>query len=205
MTWSRPDVVPYITAWSGEQRLTPLVIATVRGIAYPDEVPHDRDRAGVLWVRRALLPGRGRPRYSRVHPQRQRRAMHRLLCQICGGPADRTGDGVLWLLEDHRTDWPTWPEGLVTVHPPICLPCAPKAAAFCPHLRRTGVVAVRVRNSVLDGVHGQTFHLRGRQLVPGERSIVLYEQPAIRWTLAGQAARTLSGCTLVDLHTGTPL
>ncbi|SFL47001.1 hypothetical protein SAMN05192584_11983 [Streptomyces pini] len=199
---SRPDVVPYITAWSGEQRLTPAVIATARGIAYPDEVPLDRDADGALWVRRALHPGRGRPRYSRVHPQRQRRAMARLLCQICGSPADRDEHGVLWLLEDDRADWAGWPEGLVTVHPPVCLPCAPKAAGLCPHLRGTGAVAVRVRDSSLDGVHGQTHRLHNGRLVPDRQIVVLYEQPEIRWTLAAQAARNLNGCTLVDLHTG---
>ncbi|URN11638.1 hypothetical protein LUW77_06165 [Streptomyces radiopugnans] len=72
-------------------------------------------------------------------------------------------------------------------------------------MRGTGAVAVRVGASVLDGVHGQTYRLHNGRLVPDRQAIVLYEQPKIRWTLAAQAARTLTGCTLVDLHTGRPL
>ncbi|MYZ40125.1 MULTISPECIES: hypothetical protein [unclassified Streptomyces] len=45
-------------------------------------------------------PGRGRPEYGSVHSLRQRLAMGGLLCQICGKPADRNRDRVLWLLAE---------------------------------------------------------------------------------------------------------
>ena len=59
---SRPGTVPYIASWSGERlQSRPLVIEDDRyGIAYFDEVPHDRDSRGVLWQRAALSSGKGR-------------------------------------------------------------------------------------------------------------------------------------------------
>jgi hypothetical protein len=89
-TASRPGLVPYIVVWSGEQRSERRVIQNRRGIAYTDELPHDRDSRGALWARRTLNTGRGKPRLGTVHPQRQRRVMrsraltqdrgHRLSC-----------------------------------------------------------------------------------------------------------------------------
>ncbi len=84
----RPAVVPFITAWSAERSVRPEVIALPgAGLAYRDEVPYDRDSDGNLWTRMTLRRGCGRPEFGRVHPGRQRRAMRRLLCQVCGGPA----------------------------------------------------------------------------------------------------------------------
>src|SRR3989442_68826 len=102
--------VPYVATWSEERDLPfEVVNRDGRGIAYADEISADRDIHGVLWHRTYSRPRRGRPEFGNVHSLRQRRAMRRLLCQVCGGPADRTQDGVLWLLPDHREDWPGWP------------------------------------------------------------------------------------------------
>lgn len=45
--------------------------------------------------------------------------MQRLLCNVCAQPADRSDDGVLWLLRDFRDDWPNWPQGMGAVEPPV--------------------------------------------------------------------------------------
>ena len=195
----RPTTVPYIARWSAEQSLTPDVVATARGLAYPDETLHDRDQGGALWARTALRRGQGRPDFGGIHSQRQRRAMQRLLCQVCGGPADRTQDGVLWLVEDRRGDWKGWPEGLVTTHPPVCLPCARLSVAQCHHLLTGPWVALRVRDSVVEGVYGRPYHLQEGRLVRGEKAVVLYDNPGIRWVVASQLTRTLRGCTIVQL------
>jgi len=195
----RPTVVPYIARWSAEQNITPDVIATARGLAYPNETPYDRDHGGALWARTALRRGQGKPDFGGVHPQRQRRAMQRLLCQVCGHRANRTQDGVLWLVEDHRGDWKDWPEGLVTVHPPVCLPCARLAVAQCHHLSHVPWMALRVRDSAVEGVYGRPYHLQGYRLVRGEKTAIFYDHPAIRWIVASQLTRTLRGCTVVDL------
>ncbi|MDH6112795.1 hypothetical protein P3T36_002513 [Kitasatospora sp. MAP12-15] len=197
----RPDVVPYIAAWSAERFARPAVVAAPGvGIAYRGEIPHDRDVDGVLWARMTLQRGSGRPEFGRVHPARQRRAMRRLLCQVCGGPADRTGEGVLWLLKDDRDDWPGWPEGMAVTHPPVCLGCARAAAQLCPHLA-TGFVAVRVADSGSCGVYGTLYQpgALGPQSV-GE-IITASDDPRARWVLAAQMVRVLRGCTFVELGT----
>nr|CEL15905.1 conserved hypothetical protein [Kibdelosporangium sp. MJ126-NF4]CTQ93830.1 conserved hypothetical protein [Kibdelosporangium sp. MJ126-NF4] len=63
--------------------------------------------------------------------------MRRLLCQVCGGPADRTADGVLWLLKDHRGDWVDWPDSMAVSEPPVCVPCVRMSARRYPALRVT--------------------------------------------------------------------
>jgi hypothetical protein len=92
---SHSPLVPYVTAWSSERSARPHVITRGGGIGYADESPFDRDSDGVLWAREGVSPGRGKPEFGRVHLWRQRRAMRRLLCQVCGRDADRDADGVL--------------------------------------------------------------------------------------------------------------
>src|SRR4051812_9793935 len=99
-------IVPYATSWSGEQHLPmPVIQHRGFGIGYADEIAADRDVCGVLWHRVESRPGAGRPQFGNVHSLRQRRAMRRLLCQVCGEPAERTSEGMLWLLLDYRQDW----------------------------------------------------------------------------------------------------
>lgn len=195
---ARPVVVPYVTAWTGEQ--DPPVSITARpggGIAYADESLADRDNNGVLWFRTPFRPGDGRPDFGRVHPLRQRRTMRRLLCQVCAGPADRTDDGVLWLLQDHRDDWPDWPNRMGVTEPPVCVPCVRTSVRLCPALRR-GAVAVRARSYPLDGVHGALYRPGSPPVMVGTASVSL-DNPAVRWMRAVSLARELHGCTFVPL------
>lgn len=194
-------VVPYITAWSGERDFDVRVIVRgVVGIGFTDETLVDRDERGVLWTRTPSRPGVGRPEYRRVHALRQRRAMRRLLCQVCGRPADRNELGVLWLLRDHRGDWDGWPEGMANTYPPVCLPCARRSVEVCPALRR-GYVAVRARRFPMTGVYGLRY--RPGDLVSVGDVVVGYDDPVIRWTRATQQVRPLFECTLdVDLSSG---
>lgn len=191
--------VPYIAAWSGEQTAERRLVCRADGIAYADEQPDDRDQYGVLWNGRARARGVGRPRFGEVHPGRQREAMAHLLCQVCGAPADRDDRGTLWLLEDNRADWSGWPDGLMTAHPPVCLPCARQAAGLCPHLRGR-YVAVRVRESDACAVLGRRWAptaLGAPQRL--DQRVIPYGNPAARWVTAGQLIRSLHGCTVVAL------
>lgn len=191
--------VPFIAAWSGEQTLRRRITWRPDGIAYADEEPADRDQHGVLWRGRAGARGVGRPRYGEVHPARQRDAMEHLLCQVCGSPADQDERGTLWLLQDTRTDWPGWPEDVMTTHPPVCMPCARQAVDLCPHLHGRYAV-VRVRESdpcAVVGTVWQPTALGAPQRL--DDRIVGYQDPAARWMTAGQLVRSLHGCTLVDL------
>jgi len=193
----RPVIAPYVTAWSAEKDPPYVVIERPGGgIAYLDETFADRDRNGVLWFRTPFRPGQGRPEFGRVHPMRQRRTMLRLLCQVCAGPADRTDDGVLWLLQDHRDDWPSWPNGMGVTEPPICLPCVRMSVRMCPTLRR-GAAAVRAQTFPVAGVRGTLY--RGSQPVAVGAASVPLDDPAIGWVRAVNLIRELSDCTILPL------
>ncbi|GHE80241.1 hypothetical protein GCM10014715_39540 [Streptomyces spiralis] len=186
--------VPYIAAWSSETVPLPQVYAAPDGLGL---VGHARDTDGVLWKPFGLRLGMGRPEYGTVHGPRQRRCMRRLLCQVCGQPADRDEQGVLWLLEDDRDeDW--WPEDQVTTHPPVCRPCAGLAARMCPHLQGK-VVAVRVGRPIVDAVWGQLYFPERSMPIPGKRDVVRMSDPAVRWMLGGQLAASLLDARVVDL------
>jgi hypothetical protein len=193
-------VVPYVTKWSGEREPAVTVVELrCGGIGYARENVLDRDEFGVLWSRCSSSPGRGRPEFGVVHTMRQRRAMIRLLCQVCGKPADRDPDGgVLWLWKDHRTDWRNWPEGIWVTEPPVCVPCVGQAVRLCPALRH-GAVAMRVREFPIVGVYG-TYYRRGpRGPVSEKVANVDYTNPFIGWVQADHLVRQLWDCTLVEV------
>jgi hypothetical protein len=198
-TTGRDAVVPYIASWSGEEPLATQVVGQgLSGIGFTDETLIDRDENRVLWTRIPSRPGVGRPLYGQVHTLRQRRAMRRLLCQVCAKPADRNEQGVLWLLLDHREDWPDWPEDMANTYPPLCLSCAHLSIRACPTLRR-GYVAVRARRFPLTGVQGVRYLPAKPFPVPVEGDVVGYQNPAVRWVRAVQQVRSLQGCTIVSL------
>ena len=199
----RGGVVPYITSWSGEHALATHLVMRGNGIGYADETLLDRDEHGVLWVRTPSRQAHGRPEFRKVHPLRQRRAMRRLLCQVCGQPADRDGQGVLWLLRDHREDWPGWPDGIANTFPPVCLSCAWLSVRMCPALRR-GYVSVRARRFPLTGVYGVQYRPAHPKPESVGHVVVGYDDPAIRWTRAAQQVRSLHDCTIVPLSPAEP-
>jgi hypothetical protein len=191
---------PYITSWSEERSESATVIEGGRGIGYLDETFYDRDRHGVLWLRSRVKQGIGEPEFARVHPLRQRRAMSRLLCNVCAKPADRSDEGVLWLLRDFRDDWPGWPERMGVDEPPVCIPCARRASRMCPAMRR-GAVAVRARRYPIAGVRGGVYQTTGTPWPKFvDRRDVPYGEPAARWVLASKLLRELLDCTIVPME-----
>lgn len=194
-----PDVVPYITAWSSERPPAQPVVANGSGIGFADETLHDRDRDGVLWTRVGHSPGRGRPEFGRVHALRQRRAMRKLLCQVCGRPADQDREGILWVIGEDAANPGDWPDNLTTSHPPLCEPCAARSIRLCPHLRRR-CVALRVRAHTPVGVHGALYQPDCPRPTAWTTTGVTYDDPRIRWTRAGQLVVRLDSYTVVDLE-----
>jgi hypothetical protein len=195
----RGGVVPYVVLWSDEQ-ITELEVVERpgAGVAYPDESLADRYRR-VLWERAILAPGHGRPRYTSLHPLRQRHAMARLLCQVCAQPADRDDKGVLRLLSDSQVEDPDWPDYAHTTQPPLCVACARASVAVCPWLRG-GYLAVRAESWV-SGVFGSVHRAApgGRADAADPPRFVTFQSARIRWTLASQLVRTLYACRVVDL------
>jgi hypothetical protein len=167
------------------------------GIGYESETVADRDTNGVLWFRMSFQPGEGRPEFGKVHPQRQRRAMQRLLCQVCAGPADCTEDGVLWLLLDHREDWPAWPDGMGVTEPPVCVSCVRVSLRLCPALRKSATV-VRAGSFVVAGVHGLRYQGGHAPTALGSATVA-FEDPAIRWVRAISLVRELQDCVILSL------
>jgi hypothetical protein len=191
--------VPYVARWSAEVDLEAPLVETANGLAYADELSVDRDDHRVLWSRVATRPGVGEPIYRELHPLRQRRAMRRLLCQVCAGPADQNDQGALWLIQDQRGQWPNWPEGAHNTQPPLCRRCARISVKTCPWLR-DGYVAVRAR-SFLSGASGGLYRTGGPSARPVQASVtnVPYDDPRIRWLQADQLERDLYDCTFVEL------
>jgi hypothetical protein len=203
-TVGRGGVVPYVTSWSEEAKQPAAIILRSSmgigfGIAYADENSTDRDRDGVLWTRRTLRQGHGRPQFGKVHSLRQRRAMRRLLCQVCAQPADRTEDGVLWLLPDYYSEAEGWPENYDLAEPPVCLACVPVATRLCPALRK-GYLGIRARNAPVCGVRGLVYQPASPTPVLLRDYLVRSDNTTIRWTVADQLLRTLQDCTTVDLN-----
>lgn len=195
---------PYITMWSEEQEPPrPVIERRGRGVGYLDETWFDRDDHGVLWDHAPHRPGHGQPMFAVVHPLRQRRAMHRLLCNVCGGPADQTDDGTLWLVRDYRDDWPNWPNGMGAIEPPVCAPCARVATRLCPSLRK-GAVTFRARHAPIVGVCGMLYRGDGYRLVAVGPETVTYDDPRARWVHARHLVRKLLDCTLVSLEDACP-
>lgn len=189
----------YITTWSAEQDLPLRVMEHPGvGIGHADELLGDRDARGVLWQRAAMRHGVGKPEFGKVHPLRQRRAMRKLLCQVCAGPADQNDDGVLWLLRDHRDDWHGWPEAMACVEPPICAPCVATSVQLCPALRR-GAVTVRVREFEIAGVRGVLYRKGTFGPFAVGAANLTYDDPDVRWLVASALIRELRGCAFVPL------
>jgi hypothetical protein len=195
--------IPYVTAWSAEEadkfdKSDLTVLPGNRGIVYRDETPYDRDERGILLQRTPNAPRQGKPKFGVVHATRQRRAMRSLLCQVCGDPADTNDDGTLWLLQDHRTDWPTWPNGMGCTEPPVCADCAALSIRSCPALRNRYALA-RVRHAPVAGVHGALWTRSPIGVPKAVRPIIVtFDDPLLPWVLASHLVRELQQTTLLD-------
>lgn len=199
-----PLLTPYVASRSTELpvRQSELTIDFAPGgprLAYRDPRPTDRDHHGNLWVRLSESTG-GRVLYNCMNVQRQRACMEDLLCQICGGPADRDRQG--WLFLDWRREEspPTWPERSITSMPPLCVEHARVSARQCPFLRRAEYAVLRVRKPRLHGVSGTLYRLTGQGWRTSERDVLsAYDKPRFPGMLASRLHRELRGVTVVDL------
>jgi hypothetical protein len=207
LSWGPNQVpVPYAAAWSAETAAVRSL--TVRpdgsGLAYRNETPADRDRHGVLWARLRQAPGVGRPNFRALHSVRQRHVMLHKLCQVCGGPADRTSRGWLFLLQrppgGHQSA--DWPEGQLSAKPPVCRPCAAIAIRHCPHLGDP--VLIRCRKPRTWGVFGGfvTADPTGRLVSSPTDDNLPYGHRASAWFLASQLIIELNRCTGAIEHHG---
>ncbi|WP_237404759.1 hypothetical protein [Actinacidiphila reveromycinica] len=184
--------------WSGEREGPMPVVARRdgRGIRYADERSFDRDANGVLWSRAPSQPGRGTPQFGSVHSLRQRIAMAGLRCQICGGPADRTPDGVLWLIDARPGE--ILPDEEDTAHPPVCRPCAHRSTRVCPHLRGNHT-ALRVRTFFPSGVNGVLHVPAPNGPTIADSGPIAFGDARLPWVRAHQLIMRLADFAPIDL------
>ncbi|MFF9458086.1 hypothetical protein [Streptomyces flaveolus] len=196
--------MPYVASWSAETQQVPTVVLhrTGQGIGYADEGPYDRDADGVLWIRQAIAPGAGRALFPTIHALRQRRAVSRMLCQVCGADTlERNPERQLFILKD--VGRPVG-EGELTTAAPVCPPCAHIAVEHCPHLRKH--VAAWVERPLAWGVAGIPYDAHTLLPAPGDDlPMVAYDDPSIRWIVATYQVLSLEGCTAIDLRDLEPM
>jgi hypothetical protein len=198
-----PGIVPYIAGWSEERLLRPELVVSHReapfpSLGYADETPHDRDSFGQLWARPLLLPKRrrGEPRFERVHPYRQRRAMLNMMCQVCSMiPAS---DGPYFFLL-RSTGGPVR-EGELTTSPPVCVPCAGIAIQLCRALRGGQWVAAWAGQAPAWGVAGVVHHPYRLKPVRDDLQHVEYETHLAPWTIAHRLVVQLVDVRPADLE-----
>ncbi|MFH9401528.1 hypothetical protein ACH4JS_17365, partial [Streptomyces sp. NPDC017638] len=156
---------------------------------------------GVPWMRMPATRG-GRPRHGLVHALRQRQAMSRLLCQLCGGPTvgTRKDARTLFLAAGARQ---ALYAGEPTASPPVHAVCARLAVEHCPPLHRRGWAAALVERTPVWGVAGTVYDPLTLERVPGPEDgeglhrVAFTDTRRIRWTLAARLVITLEGVTPV--------
>ena len=151
--------VPWITRWTGEvmpDRNQYSVEIRADGsfrVAYPDG-KNTRDLLDILWQREGI--GRkGEPMWADVSTYRQRAAMARGLCQVCGTKIN--AETFLFLIPRDAMEW--FDEDTpITMQAPVCEECVPLALKLCPALKRNGYQLLKVINYDLWGVMGQVTY-----------------------------------------------
>ncbi|OSC69938.1 hypothetical protein B5181_11255 [Streptomyces sp. 4F] len=203
-TW-RGMRVPYLAPWTGEIRDQPRLVRRPLtrggGIAYVDEHRLYDRHADILWLRIGAVRGVGTPVLAGVNAQRQRQAMDRQLCQVCGVTTYGSADGTHLFLLAEREGRPIT-EGEQTASPPIHEACAAEALRDCPHLR-DGAVAARVKRPEPWGIAGMLHDPVSLAPRPsdtrGGLTFLPYTSLKLLWTVARLDVVSLHGCTPVNL------
>ncbi|EST24410.1 hypothetical protein [Streptomyces roseochromogenus] len=191
--------VPFITAWSGEHMPSQPVAEVCRrggtGLGFVDEQIHVDRQYGALWVRMPAVRT-GQPELRAVHALRQRQAMSRLLCQMCGGPTVGIRDDERTLFLMGAAGGHPICEGERTSSPPVHPVCARLAVENCPRLRR-GWAAALVSYTPVWGVQGVMYSPKTLEPEP-DVSVSFMDARRLRWVLASRLLVTLEGVTAVN-------
>lgn len=155
--WAEKDQpVPWVTRWTNEVNQTKLQVSITRDgltLSYADG-NEDRDAFGVLWKREGITRG-GTPQFSEINTYRQRAAMNKCLCQVCGKKIQERP--IRWLMS--RASLHHLEDGTaLTISAPTCSPCIPLAVELCPHLKTSDPVILRVLEYEKWGVYGEAVH-----------------------------------------------
>jgi hypothetical protein len=164
--------VPYTVSWSGEERFFVAVC------------PHAHRQA----IRQASAPGEGKPLFGKPHSDRQREAVARALCDICGKPLKNRTKVSL----SHARPRSNGATGLnvLQVEPLLHKECAAISMQFCPSLRRdirAGTLMVRqvARWRVQFAIMGPEYvshYVPGYQASPADRIVGHAKVELLMWT-----------------------
>ncbi|TLQ39446.1 hypothetical protein [Streptomyces marianii] len=198
--------VPRVARWSAEHDITPAVYLRNSRLAYADPVlTRACTHQGALWRAWTIAPGKGEPRFSHLHPARQRRMMTRRICQVCGLSTVEeaaTEGGHLFLTGAGEETGFRGPieEGERTLHPPVHLACGWESVRHCRHLL-DGYEAARVARPVPWGLYGILHAWSGGAVVPVDaRAQIGHGDPRLALLLAGQAVTELNDVRPIDLR-----
>lgn len=154
--------VPWITRWTGEVIQEPYTLEMTRAglrLVYPDGKDGDYTD-GALWQREGLRRG-GEPQYAQVSTYRQRKAMRRGHCQVCGDKiTEKPMRFLMPLFGLEELDENTH----LTTQAPTCSECIPLALQLCPHLKHKGYQLLKVIDYDLWGFFGEVVYLQEGQV-----------------------------------------
>jgi hypothetical protein len=133
--WGRFPV-PWVARWTGERTAKQFTVgySMLTGtpfIRWPDDAEPFIDDHGVRWQPEAVTR-QGTPMFGELNTHRQRMAMRRARCQVCGQPM--TGETASWLMAANQ--WQPGPIDGLTTNPPTCERCIPLALAVCPFMNK---------------------------------------------------------------------
>jgi len=158
-------VVPWITRWTGERAsdeerkmslsLDEAGALWVHQAGYSDD-SEERELSGFLWQKEGVTRG-GKPEFSQVSTFRQRTAMRKRLCQVCGQKIQTPV--VNWLMATGQLEFNEDGEA-ITMNAPTCDGCIPVARELCPHLYANGSMIVKVVEYELWGVYGEAVQMK---------------------------------------------
>lgn len=204
--------VPWITRWTGEVhpdrfdygvQVAGDVLAGEFSVTYEDG-KNIRDGRGILWQREGI-GRRGEPMYADVSTYRQRAAMKKRLCQVCGSKITDNPTNFLIPLVAGMEQFDE--NTTVTMQAPVCEGCVPLAIRMCPALKREGYQHLKVLAYRAWGVFGQVTYPtpQGFQRMQGT---VGYDESYgdgfnFGHVLAQQQVVQLEKYVVVDTHHGT--
>lgn len=145
--------VPWVTRWTGEVNQARLQVSHDRDglhVEYADG-NEEREAGGLLWKREGIVR-RGTPQFSELNTYRQRAAMRKRLCQVCGTKINERP--IRWLMAQAQLQ-PVEGGAAVTISPPTCSACIPLALELCPFLEQGGYVILKVLDYEPWGVYGE--------------------------------------------------
>lgn len=132
--WGRFPV-PWVARWTGEKTGNTFQV----GYAPPTGAPFILwngtepviDEHGIRWQPEAVTRA-GTPLFGELNTYRQRMAMRRARCQICGQAMPR--ENMSWLMA--ASQWQPGPVDGLTTNPPTCETCIPLSLAVCPFMSK---------------------------------------------------------------------